>query len=58
MRFLVSYSNCQRSVSASILQSVTLRGKMGRSSILRNYLARVSPIPLSENLGRKKQRCK
>lgn len=28
--------------------------KMGRRSILRNYLARVSPIPLSENLGQRK----
>lgn len=56
VRFLVSYSNCQGNVSASILQPVTLRGKMGRRSILRNYLARVSPIPLSENLGQKKHR--
>ena len=50
----MSYSNYQGSVSASILEPVTLGEKMGRRSILRNYLARVSPIPLSENLGQKK----
>lgn len=52
--FLVSYSNYWGSASSSILEPVTSGEKMGRRSLLRNYLARVSPIPLSENLGQKK----
>lgn len=50
----MSYRNYQGNVSASILEPLTLGEKTGERSTLRNYLARVSPIPLSENLGQKK----
>lgn len=61
---------CEGNVRFSLCFTVIIRGvsqlpsfglihcgeKTGGRYILRNYLARVSPIPLSENLGWKKQR--